>query len=228
MTEELRNRRVAFVVANEGIEEVELLQPWRAVIDAGGTAVLVAPEAGLVETMRHLDRRPLPCRPGHRPGARRRLRRRGPAGWGGDPDALRTDAAAVDFLMAMFEAGKPVAAICHGPWTLIEGDLVAGRTLTSWPSLQTDLRNAGAYWVDREVVVCHLGINTLVTSRKPEDLAAFSARWWRPSLRPGCSFEHVCPLIRQCQLLDGPIRHTGADDRDGLIVATARRVVAPA
>ena len=83
-----------------------------------------------------------------------------------NPDRLRTDAAAVDFLMAMFEAGKPVAAICHGPWTLIEGDLVAGRTLTSWPSLQTDLRNAGAYWVDREVVVCRLGINTLVTSRR--------------------------------------------------------------
>ena len=81
---------------------------------------------------------------------------------------------AVDFLMAMFEAGKPVAAICHGPWTLIEGDLVAGRTLTSWPSLQTDLRNAGAYWVDRDVVVCSaVGINTLVTSRKPDDLDAF-------------------------------------------------------
>ena len=90
-----------------------------------------------------------------------------------NPDQLRTDAPAVDFLMAMFEAGKPVAAICHGPWTLIEGDLVAGRTLTSWPSLQTDLRNAGAYWVDRDVVVCRLGINTLVTSRQPDDLDAF-------------------------------------------------------
>ena len=90
-----------------------------------------------------------------------------------NPDHLRTDAAAVDFLMAMFEAGKPVAAICHGPWTLIEGDLVAGRTLTSWPSLQTDLRNAGAYWVDRDVVVCRQGINTLVTSRGPGDLGAF-------------------------------------------------------
>ncbi len=90
-----------------------------------------------------------------------------------NPDRLRTDAAAVDFLMAMFEAGKPVGAICHGPWTLIEGDLVAGRTVTSWPSLQTDLRNAGAYWVDREVVVCRNGINTLVTSRKPDDLGAF-------------------------------------------------------
>jgi protease I len=90
-----------------------------------------------------------------------------------NPDHLRTDAAAVDFLMEMFEAGKPVAAICHGPWTLIEGDLVAGRTLTSWPSLQTDLRNAGAYWVDRDVVVCRLGINTLVTGRGPEDLGPF-------------------------------------------------------
>ena len=90
-----------------------------------------------------------------------------------NPDQLRTDAAAVDFLMAMTEAGKPIAAICHGPWTLIEGDLVAGRTVTSWPSLQSDLRNAGAYWVDRDVVVCRQGINTLVTSRKPDDLGAF-------------------------------------------------------
>jgi protease I len=75
--------------------------------------------------------------------------------------------------MAMFEAGKPVAAICHGPWTLIEGDLVCGRIMTSWPSLETDLRNAGAGWVDEPVVVCRDGINTLITSRKPDDLAAF-------------------------------------------------------
>src|SRR5271163_1484767 len=128
MTNELQNVRVAFLVANEGIEEVELTQPWRAVMHAGGVA---------------------------------------------NPDLLRRDAPAVDFLMAMFEAGRPVAAICHGPWTLIEGDLVAGRTLTSWPSLQSDLRNAGAYWVDRDVVVCRLGINTLVTSRGPDDLGAF-------------------------------------------------------
>jgi protease I len=75
--------------------------------------------------------------------------------------------------MAIFEADKPVAAICHGPWTLIEGALVSDRTLTSWPSLQTDLRNAGATWLDQEVVVCHEGINTLVTSRRPADLVAF-------------------------------------------------------
>jgi len=88
-------------------------------------------------------------------------------------DLLRTDAAAVDFLMATFEGGKPVAAICHGPSTLIDGDLVRRRTVTSVPSIQTDLRNAGATWVDEPVVVCHEGINTLVTSRRPADLGAF-------------------------------------------------------
>ncbi len=174
MTNELDGVRVAFVVANEGVEESELLRPWKAVVDAGGSAEVVAPRPGLVETMRHLDRADgFPVD---------RITDRVQAGDydaavlpGGvaNPDQLRTDAAAVDFLMAVFEAGKPVAAICHGPWTLIEGDLVTGRTLTSWPSLQTDLRNAGAYWVDREVVVCRQGINTLVTSRQPEDLTAF-------------------------------------------------------
>jgi protease I len=155
MTNELQGVRVAFAVANEGIEQIELLRPRRAVIDAGGTASLVAPQSGMVETMRHLDRADL--FPVDQTTDRAR-----PAGYdavvlpGGvaNPVRLRTDGAAVHFLVAKFEAGKPVAAICHGPWTLIEGDLVAGRTLTSWPSLQTDLRNAGAYWVDREVVVC--------------------------------------------------------------------------
>jgi protease I len=174
MTHDLENTRVAFVVANEGIEEIELLEPWQAVINAGGEPELIAPKRGLVETMRHLDRAdrfPVDRTTGEvsadeydaivLPG--------GVA----NPDLLRQDAAAVDFIMAMFEAGKPLAAICHGPWTLIEGDLVCGRTVTSWPSLQTDLRNAGATWVDREVAVCHDGINTLVTSRKPADLTAF-------------------------------------------------------
>jgi protease I len=96
-----------------------------------------------------------------------------------NPDLLRRDAAAVDFIMSMFEAGKPLAAICHGPWTLIEGDLVCGRTLTSWPSLETDLRNAGASWVDRPVVVCREGINTLVTSRQPGDLPYFCPEFIR-------------------------------------------------
>jgi protease I len=89
------------------------------------------------------------------------------------PDHLRTLPAAVEFAKAFVAAGKPVAAICHAPWTLVEADVVRGRTMTSWPSLRTDLRNAGATWVDREVVVCTDGPNTLITSRKPDDLKAF-------------------------------------------------------
>jgi protease I len=171
---ELVRTRVAFVVANEGIEQAELLRPWQAVADAGGDPQLVAPNAGMVETMCHLDRAdrfPVDL-----------ITDKSDAddfdaavlpGGVANSDQLRTDAAAVDFLMAMFEGGKPVAAICHGAWPLVEGDLVAGRTLTSWPSLQSDLRNAGAYWVDRDVVVCRQGINTMVTSRGPGDLVPF-------------------------------------------------------
>jgi protease I len=88
-------------------------------------------------------------------------------------DLLRTVPEAVSFVRRFFEAGKPVAAICHAPWVLVEADVVGGRTLTSWPSLQTDIRNAGGEWVDREVQVCTSGPNTLVTSRKPDDLPAF-------------------------------------------------------
>jgi protease I len=174
MTKELRGVRVAFVVANEGIEQVELIEPWKAVVNHGGHADLIAPKQGMAETMHHLDRSD-----------------RFPVDWtteevqaadydavvlpGGvaNPDRLRRDAAAVDFIMAMFERGKPLAAICHGPWTLIEGDLVCGRTMTSWPSIASDLRNAGAKWVDEEVVVCREGINTIITSRQPADLDAF-------------------------------------------------------
>jgi protease I len=90
-----------------------------------------------------------------------------------NPDFLRTQPDAVEFAKSFFEAGKPVAAICHAPWTLIEADVVRGRRMTSWPSVKTDLRNAGADWVDEEVVVCDAGPNLLVTSRKPDDLKAF-------------------------------------------------------
>ena len=92
-----------------------------------------------------------------------------------NPDQLRTDEHAVRFVASCFEAGKPAAVICHGPWTLVEADVVRGRTLTSWPSLKTDIRNAGGRWVDEQVVVCTDGPNTLVTSRKPDDLDAFCA-----------------------------------------------------
>ena len=172
--QQLRGVRVAFVVANEGVEEAELVRPWRAVLDAGGRPELVAPLGGLIETMRDLDRadrfpvdqitdcaRAADYDAAVLPG--------GVA----NPDRLRTDAAAVDLLMALFEAGKPVAALCHGASTLIEGDLVTGRTVTSSSSLQTDLRNAGARWVDRDVVVCRRGINTLVTGRGGNDVPRF-------------------------------------------------------
>jgi protease I len=176
MSEVLQGVRVAFVVANEGVEEVELTEPWKAIKSAGGTPVLVAPESGVVKTMNHLeasatyevdlttgdadveefDALVLP-------------------GGVANPDQLRMDDAAVSFVTNHFRAGKPAAAICHGPWTLVEADLVRGRALTSWPSLQTDIENAGGTWVDAEVQVCTSGPNTLVTSRKPDDLKAFDA-----------------------------------------------------
>jgi protease I len=171
---ELLSTRVAFLVANEGVEEPELLRPWHAVTDAGGLPELVAPQVGMVETMRRFNRagRFRVDRVTDRAGANDYDAAVLPGGLA-NADRLRMDAGAVDLLMAMFEAGKPVAAICHGSLPLIEGDLVAGRTVTSWPSLQSDLRNAGAYWVDRDVVVCRQGINTLLTGRASADLDAF-------------------------------------------------------
>jgi protease I len=174
VTNQLERTRVAFVVANEGIEQAELLRPWQAVADAGGDPLLVAPSAGMVETMCHLDRADrFPVDQVTDETRAQDFDAVVLPGGVANSDRLRTDAAAVDFLMAMFEAGKPLAAICHGAWPLVEGDLVAGRTVTSWPSLQSDLRNAGAYWVDRDVVVCRQGINTMVTSRGPGDLVPF-------------------------------------------------------
>ena len=170
MTGSLQGKKVAFVVANEGIEQIELTGPWKAVIDAGAEAKLIATKSGTVQAFNHLDKADtfdvddttdhasaddfdavvLP-------------------GGVANPDQLRTDEAAVRFVKAISDAGRPVAAICHGPWTLIEAGVLDGKRMTSWPSLQTDLRNAGATWVDEEVVVD----GTLITSRKPDDLDAF-------------------------------------------------------
>jgi protease I len=174
MANELNGMRVAFLVANEGIEQVELTTPWQAVSDAGGTPELVAPKPGRARAMNHLDwadtfpvdRTTDDVRPEDYDAIML-------PGGVANPDQLRLDRAAVEFLRAMFEAGKPVAAICHAPWTLIEADVVDGRTVTSWPSLRTDISNAGGEWVDREVQICSSGPNELVTSRKPDDLPAF-------------------------------------------------------
>jgi protease I len=169
----LEGKTVAFLVAPEGIEQVELTDPWAAVEKAGATPRLLSTKSGSVQAFNHLDKGDtfdvdqvvgdadvdhyaalvLP-------------------GGVANPDALRMDEDAVDFVRDFVESGKPVAAICHAPWTLIEAGVVEGRTLTSWPSLQTDLRNAGANWVDEEVVVDQ----GLVSSRKPDDLPAFCSK----------------------------------------------------
>ncbi len=173
MSEDLHGKRIAFLVAQEGVEEAELTEPWKAVEDAGATPELIAPESGEVQSMQHLDKSKTYA-------VDRTLEQADPDDYDGvvlpggvaNPDQLRTQPAAIDFLRRIFAAGKPVGVICHGPWTLVEANLVRGRKLTSWPSLQTDIRNAGGEWVDEQVVVDR----GLVSSRKPDDLPAFNAK----------------------------------------------------
>jgi len=167
----LTGRTVAFLVAAEGIEQVELTEPWKAVEEAGATPRLVSPESGSVQAFHHLDKGDtfdvdvtvaevsvdhfdalvLP-------------------GGVANPDALRTDEKAVALVRDFMGSGKPVAAICHAAWSLVEADCVRGKRLTSWPSLQTDIRNAGGTWVDEQVVTD----GNLITSRRPADLPAFT------------------------------------------------------
>ncbi|GAA5079231.1 protease I [Thermocatellispora tengchongensis] len=170
----LQGKTVAFLVAPEGVEQVELTEPWTAVEQAGGAPRLISTKPGRVQAFHHLDK-------GDTFEVDATVDQVSVSDFDGlvlpggvaNPDFLRTVPAAVRFAGDFFSAGKPVAVICHGPWTLIEADVVRGRTITSWPSLQTDLRNAGANWVDQEVVTCTEGPNTLVSSRKPDDLKAF-------------------------------------------------------
>ncbi len=164
-------KRIAFLTAAEGVEAVELTDPWDAVTGAGHTAELLSPEAGEVQLFNHLDRAETRTVDGTVGDAQvADYDALVLPGGVANPDALRTDAAAVAFVKAFVESGKPVAAICHAPWTLIEAGVVDGRRITSWPSLATDLRNAGAEWVDDEVVTDA----NLITSRNPDDLPAFS------------------------------------------------------
>jgi protease I len=165
--------RVAVLVANEGIEQVELTEPWKALENAGAQPELIAPKSGEAQAFNHLDK-------GDAFPVDRTVAEADAADYIGlvlpggvaNPDALRMDKGAVAFVRAFAAAGKPIAAICHAPWTLVEADVVRGRTLTSWPSVQTDIRNAGGTWVDEEVVTDQ----GLVTSRNPDDLPAFCAK----------------------------------------------------
>ena len=168
--EKLSGKKIAFLMANEGVEQVELTEPLEAVRGSGAETEVLAPEAGEIQAFNHLDK-------AQTFAVDRTVGDANVEDYDGlvlpggvaNPDQLRTDDAAVEFVRAFVESGKPVGAICHAPWTLIDAGVVADRTLTSWPSLETDLRNAGANWVDEEVHVD----NGLVTSRKPDDLPAF-------------------------------------------------------
>ena len=173
MADELKGKKIAFLAA-EGVEQVELTEPWKAVEQAGATPELVSLESGEVQAFNHLDK-------GDTFAVDATVKDASADDYDGlvlpggvaNPDFLRSDEDAVAFVRAFFEQAKPVGVICHGPWTLVEADVVRGRTLTSWPSLRTDLRNAGATWVDEEVHVDTSGPNVLISSRKPDDLKAF-------------------------------------------------------
>jgi len=168
----LQDKKVAFV-ATHGVEQIELTEPWKAVEAEGGKPELISIDSGEIQGFEHLDK-----------AAKFSVARTAKEAKADDydglvlpggvanPDFLRADKDVVSFVRSFFEAGKPVGAICHGPWTLVEADVVRDRTLTSWPSLETDIRNAGGNWVDEEVHVD----NGLVTSRKPDDLPAFCAK----------------------------------------------------
>jgi protease I len=172
MSDQLQGKKIAILVANEGVEQVELTSPLAALREAGAEVDLLAPEEDEIQAFNHLDKGDT-FTPDKSVGDADPGRYDGLVLPGGvaNPDQLRTETDAVQFVRAFFEAGKPVGVICHGPWTLINADVVDGRTLTSWPSLQTE-RNAGAEWVDEEVHVDQ----GLVSSRKPEDLDAFNAK----------------------------------------------------
>jgi protease I len=177
MSNELAGKRIAFLVANVGVEQVELTSPWQAVAGAGGEPVLLAPEKEPVQTVNHDTESAATFDPDHAVGdvlAEDFAALVLPGGVA-NPDKLRVVPEAVAFVRAIASAGKPIAAICHGPWTLIDAGVVAGKSLTSWPSLQTDVSNAGGDWHDERVLLCSAMGFDLVTSRQPADLDAFNA-----------------------------------------------------
>jgi len=172
MAEDLNGKKIAFLFT-DGVEQVELEKPLDAVKQAGAEVELISLEDGEVQAFQHLDH-------GDKIKVDKAVSDADPTDYDGlvlpggvaNPDFLRSDEDAVGFVRSFVEAGKPIGAICHGPWTLVEADVLRGRTITSWPSLKTDIRNAGGNWVDEEVHVD----NGLVSSRNPDDLPAFCAK----------------------------------------------------
>ncbi len=170
--QQLSGKRIAFL-ATDMVEEVELTEPWKAVEEAGGKPELLSLESGEIQAFNHFDKSKT-YKVDKEVSSARIDDYDGlviPGGVG-NPDTMRGDDDAVEFVRSFYESGKPMAVICHGPWMLVEADIVRGRKLTSWPTLETDIRNAGGNWVDEEVVVD----DGLVTSRKPDDLPAFCAK----------------------------------------------------
>jgi protease I len=168
----LKGKRVA-ILATDMVEQVELVEPREAVEQAGAEVDLVSPETGEIQGFDHYDKADtFPVDKAVADVSADDYDALLLPGGVGNPDTLRMDEGAVNFVRSFFEQGKPVAAICHASWTLIEADVVRGRTLTSFPSVKTDIRNAGGNWVDEQVVVDE----GLVTSRRPDDLPAFCAK----------------------------------------------------
>lgn len=172
MADDISGKTIAFL-ATDGVEQIELTEPWQAVEQAGGSPRLVSPSNGSIQAFNHLDKADtfsvdVPVSQASVEDYDGLVIPGGVA----NPDFMRMDPDAVAFVRDFVTAGKPTAVICHGPWMLVEAGVVEGRTVTSWPSLQTDIRNAGGTWVDEEVVVD----DGLVTSRKPDDLKAFCAK----------------------------------------------------
>jgi protease I len=172
MAQTLKGKKIAFL-ATDMFEQVELTEPWKAVEKAGGTPELISLKPGEIQGFNHYDKADKfkVDKTVEEVSASDYDGYMQPGGVG-NPDTLRMDENAVNFVRECFEQGKPAAVICHGPWVLVEAGVVRGRKVTSWPSLQTDIRNAGGNWVDEEVVVD----NGLVTSRKPDDLPAFNKK----------------------------------------------------
>jgi protease I len=175
MDRTLNGKRIA-ILATNGVEESELVEPRKALDNAGAKTELISPASGKIQAMRHKQQGntfdvDLAMDDANADDYDALLLPGGVA----NPDELRTEPKAVNFVRTIFEQGKPIAAICHGPWMLVEADVVCGHTVTSWPSLKTDLSNAGATWTDREVVQD----GQLTTSRKPDDIPAFVSEMLR-------------------------------------------------